>query len=131
MYSYEFLDHKADIKIQIKASTIEEIFNAIVDVFNKITCEDSEGEEIRFIELNFKTIEDLVFDFVSELIYFLDAELFVAYAIRCDIQKNRASFVLFGKRIKKIKRYVKAITYHDLKCEKKDNIFICEFILDI
>ncbi|MEM1988686.1 MAG: archease [Candidatus Woesearchaeota archaeon] len=131
MYKFEFLDHLADAKVRVIADTIEEVFQGISDAYLDLVCKKARGFEIRTFDIPFQSDDQLIFDFVSELIYLTDSEQFVPSKVKVLKDNERLSFIIEGKRLLEYKTYVKAITYHELKFEKKDNIFIVEFILDL
>lgn len=131
MYKFEFLDHLADAKVRVIANTLEELFQGISDAYCHLVCKKARGFEIRSFYVLFQSEDQVIYDFVSELIYLTDSEHFIPSKVKVTRENDGFLFIIEGKRLLEYKTYVKAMTYHELKFEKKDNIFIVEFILDL
>ena len=89
------------------------------------------------IELLGENLEELLFNFLSELIYLKDAErIFCSkFVIDIDIDKNSLSAVVWGEKINyerhTIKTDVKAVTYYGLKIINENDRYTVRVILDI
>jgi len=138
MKTYEIIDHTADVGIKAYGKTISEAFeNAAKGMFDIIT----DGSEIESIgqyniELESDNLEQLLVDFLSELLYLNSANnlVFGFFKVEIDEKKNKLSAKVFGEKFDiskhKIGSEIKAVTYHMLKASNKKPIFV-QVIFDI
>ncbi|OGC81679.1 MAG: hypothetical protein A2W07_06500, partial [candidate division Zixibacteria bacterium RBG_16_43_9] len=91
-------------------------------------------EEIQIKDLN---LEDLLFDFISELVYLKDAQKVFFSKFDLKISKNEEYSLkgtIWGEKIdykkQEVRRDVKAITYHMLEVKKIDSEWRAQVILD-
>jgi SHS2 domain-containing protein len=89
------------------------------------------------IELNGDNAEELLYGFISEIIYLKDIEKIFLSAFDVDIAPDRKSLkaVVTGEPIDydkhTIKTDVKAATYHELEISKLDGGFKAHMVLDL
>jgi SHS2 domain-containing protein len=130
MVNYTILDHTADIGFEVAGITKEELFgNAVVALFDLI-LEREDGpspgyrEEEKSIVVKGGDIEDLLVNFLREVLYLFNGKKWVVINCRpVEVTDNRIDAQLFGEpydpRKHHIKTEIKAVTYHDLSVEKK------------
>ncbi len=88
-------------------------------------------------EIKGESLEDLLYNFISELIYLKDVEKVFLSAFNIEIAPDCKSLsaLVMGETIdyKKhtIKTDVKAATYHNLKVQKLDNGYAARMMLDL
>ena len=134
---FEIIEHTADAGIRAYGSDIKEVFsNAARGLFSLITELDDVGEaEYRDIELNAPDEENLLVEWLNELIYLFDAEniLFKRFDIS-EIDNTKLKVRSYGERVDssrhRLKTGVKAATYHMLKIERGYGC-IAEVLFDI
>ncbi|OGC84568.1 MAG: hypothetical protein A2V73_02075 [candidate division Zixibacteria bacterium RBG_19FT_COMBO_42_43] len=130
----------ADAAFEACGKTLEELFvncakatfEAMVD-FKTVT-----PNQVEKLKLENKTLEDLLFDWLAELIYLKDykAMLFKEFSVK--IQKN-TNYVLEGEakgeainqNKHNLRADVKAVTYHLFEIKKSDRLWRAKVILDI
>ncbi len=127
MKTYELIDHTADVGIKAYGKTISEAFeNAAKAMFDIIT-DNSEIESIGQydIELKSDNLEQLLVDFLSELLYLNSANniVFGFFKVDIDQKTNKLSAKVFGEKFDlskhKIGSEIKAVTYHMLEVNNK------------
>ena len=127
---YEIIDHTADLGISVRGKDINNMFeNAGLALFDVIlNAEKIEEKKSYDISLDSNTIEDLMVNWLSELIYVFESEELVFKRFNIIInEKNKLhlSAVCYGEVFNKIKHGskidVKAITYHNLNIDKEKN----------
>ncbi len=137
---YEFLPHTADAIIRVKAPTLSELFReaaiSIADFMvhvNKV----SPLEEKR-IKVEAEDLESLLVQFLTELLALFDSEQFIWNDVSVFITQKNGRYALEaiakGEKYSPkhgYKGYIKAITYHRIRLEKKGDQFELEFIIDI
>ena len=146
--SYKFIDHTADVMFEVKCKTLEEVFeSAALATFEvQVTLKDVKRTVKKKIKLKNEGIEDLLFDFLEELIYIKDVNslLFSKFSIKIkenllEKRSQKKGFVLEcvaeGEKINpkkhELKTDVKAPTLHRFKLEKCGNYWRAVVILDI
>lgn len=87
------------------------------------------------IELENEDLEDLLVDWLSELLYLFDVEELVFKDFEVNIDKNRLTATAKGERFNPEKHgsgtVVKAITYNELKVEKQKDKWIAQCVVDV
>lgn len=136
--SYKFLEHTADVKFRVESPTLEEMFSSAADALNETIRGDikiSEQEEKNF-EVEGKDFEGLLYNFLEEFLFLLDAEDFLTAKIKSldiDLEKKKLNCVVVGDKAEdyKFTNDVKAVTYHEMFVKEKEGKFICEAVLDV
>jgi len=127
MKTYELIDHTADIVVKAYGKTLSEAFqNAAKAMFDLIT-DKSEVESVGqyIIDLEAPDLEQLLVDFLSELLFLNSAKnlVFGFFNITLDDKKNKLSAVVCGEKFDlskhKIGAEIKAVTYHMLEVKNK------------
>src|SRR3989344_1974635 len=95
---YEFLEHTADIKFRAYGKTLNEVFENVILAFSEII---GKGERIKarkgkVIHVSGNDKESLLYNFIEELIYLLDAEKFVAAKGEVTMMGNNLKAELYG-----------------------------------
>ncbi len=139
---FEFEEHTADVVIRAYGRTLEEtIANAARAVFEIITdtskvrpktCKRVEEKGIDLYQAILRWLEDFLL--------FFDSEGLVFSKFKVDkIEKVNDEFVISGEgcgepfdpSIHEPRTIVKAITYHEMKVEKTNGLWMLRFAVDI
>ena len=142
MERFRFLEKIAiaDIAFQAYGATMEELFeSAALATFEAMAdLETVEEKEKEFLQLKSQKIEDLLFDWLSELVYLKDAKamLFRSFKLKIDDKrKYQLKAEARGEKINpakhKLRTDVKAVTYHMLEVKREKGRWIAQVILDI
>ena len=135
---YEVFDHTADVGVRARAESLElllaeaarGLFSLIVANLDEVRPVEEETLEIAGVDPEY-----LLFDWLSELLF--------AFAVRrrlparFDIHltphglKARVTGEAADERRHRLEHEVKAVTYHGLRCERTEDGWAAEFILDI
>jgi SHS2 domain-containing protein len=135
---FEVIDHTADIGIVAYGDDIKQVFaNAALGLFNLMADLDDFEEGLqRDLELSAEDVEVLLIEWLNELIYIFDVEHIIFK--KFEIEKLTSTEVkarCFGEKIKpgqhKLKREIKAATYHMLRISKEDGTYKVQVIFDI
>ncbi len=127
MKTYELIDHTADVGIKAYGKTLPEAFeNAAKGMFDIIT-DSSEIESVGQynIELEAPDLEQLLVDWLSELLFLNSAKnlVFGFFKIDLDEKNKKLTAKVFGEKFDlskhKIGAEIKAVTYHMLEVKKK------------
>jgi SHS2 domain-containing protein len=136
--TFEIIDHTADIGIVVHGTDVEELFsNAALALFSLITEPESIEEKLHLdLEVSSEDRDGLLVEWLNELIYLFDAKhiLFNRFEIE-SLTHNQLKATCYGEGFDpikhKIKRGVKAATYHMLKLDKNSHGCKAQIILDI
>ncbi len=138
MKEFEIIEHTADVGIRAYGESLEECFeNAAKGMFAIITNNskiDPIGEYK--IKLDAPSIEQLVVDWLSELLFLNSAYnlVFGKFDVEIDESKNHLEASVYGEEYNREKHgygvEIKAVTYHMLKVKKEKPCMI-EVLFDI
>jgi SHS2 domain-containing protein len=142
MGKYRFLEDVAiaDAAFLAEGETLEELFEVCAQATFEVmadtkTIQHKHKEEIK---LAGKNPEELLFDWLADLIYLKDSKYMLFNKFDIEIQKkNGYSLVaeVWGEpadqQKHKVRVDVKAVTYHQLEVKQKKDKWIAKVILDI
>ncbi len=139
---YEFFSHTADLGIRVRAATLEDLFaEAGKGLFAAIVArlESIEPKDKRLVRLETARLDDLLYDWLSHLLYLFDAYrvVFSDFGVRiCRSQGFALEGVAMGEPLNlqkhELRFEVKAITYHRLRVEQTgDGTWEGEFVVDL
>ena len=139
--SYKFIDHTADIAVELTGSSLDELFAAgaeawLVSVVSEINMED---DDLMELELSASSKEELLVTFLNELNYHLITKKWLCSSIQSikifdDVDGCELSAELKGIRLKndlQLKQEIKSVTYHQLEIVEKDGHYSTLVIFDI
>jgi len=135
---FEVIDHTADIGIVVYGADIKQVFaNAALGLFNLMADLDNLKENTkREIELSAEDVEVLLVEWLNELIYISEVEhiVFKRFEIN-ELSNTKLKATCFGQKIKpgqhRLKREIKAATYHMLRLNKVDGGYKVQIIFDV
>jgi SHS2 domain-containing protein len=136
--SFEVINHTADIGIVVYGADIKQVFtNAALGLFSLMVDLKNIQEDVRReVEISAEDIEVLLVEWLNELIYISEVEhiIFKRFEIN-DLSNTELKAICFGEKIKpkqhKLKREIKAATYHMLRLNKEDGSYKVQIIFDV
>ena len=135
MKKFEFLEHTADVKFKAYGKNINQVFEHCTLAFsNYISREKKIKTKIkREITIEADNSEQLLYKFLDELIYLLDADKFVAAKAEVQIEKNKLAATLLGDSAFKYKDldHVKAATYAEMYIRPNFTGWEAQVVLDV
>lgn len=152
--SFSFFDHTADLGIAVNAATPSELFGDAAKGLTAAICGNPESmtaTESIAVTIHSDTLEDLLYDWLDEILFRFDAEHFLlagceSLHLTGDFTTDRSRStanstaysliaVLRGERFDVSKhqmdREVKAITYHQLEIHGQANQWSAKFVVDL
>ena len=123
--SYEFFDHTADIGVTVYGATLNELFQnaalALYEALGKFELSTHDAE--RTLNLQADSAEDLLHDWLAELLYDLETQhVFYERIDLTAVERNSLSAALRGGKINfsrsQTNEEIKAVTYHQLRIEQ-------------
>ncbi len=139
---YTFVDHTADIAVDISASSLEELFSLSAYAWKEVICEQVHFSQSdpKHIELSSFSIETLLVTFISELNFLFQKKYWLMTTIEeIKISEKEDEFYLtsnlkgssFDLSEIKLKAEVKAVTYHQMEIEELNGQVKTRIIFDI
>jgi len=141
MKEFEIIDHTADIGIVAYGKTKREVFiNAAKGMFEIIAGENRDLKENFYakIKLEAKSLEDLLIAWLNELLYISEVKLVILNKFKIkELSDVQIKAEVGGTKINhlsiRIKREVKAVTYHrlEIKKDEESGLWRAQVIFDI
>ncbi len=140
---FEYAEHTADVMIVAYGCSLEEAFSNAAYGFANFIYDVSKVELKKRVEVEVEGIdlEQLLFNWIDELLYRLDAENFALGKIeKLEIVKENDKYklraVLLGEDYDKNKHgfkgtIIKAMTYHMMEIRKTDSVWRLQYVVDI
>ena len=136
--NYEVWDHTADIGLIVYGEDLKALFeNAGEAFFHLITDLKKVRRRIeRRIHINGESLDRLMVDWLSELLYLHDVEnlLFKGFKIELVGEEGLRAIVKgerFQEGVHVIKTEVKAVTYHRIEVRKENGKWRAQIIFDL
>lgn len=130
-----------DIGIDISGDCLEDLFIAGAEGMFEVLLENrSIGDTLeKTIELNSNSIDELLVDWLSELLYLFDTDELISTNIEMSISQKPAGFYLTGQvkfrkfnaEIDVAKNEIKAVTYYKLSIKREGDIYSTPVIFDL
>lgn len=135
---FEFLEHTADIGVRARGRSVEEVFaEAARGLFHLMyDPERVTPRQERLIALHANGYEELLYDFLSEIIYLLDADkLAMADVEITELSPHDLRARVRGERFDPDRHdgrmHVKAVTLHQLNVEEREGEWTAVVYFDI
>lgn len=131
---YRFLEHTADIKFQAFGKNLNKAFeNAALAVSNVISRGKSIAKKSKkSVELEGNDQKSLLYNFIDEIVYLIDAENFITSKAKVRITGNSLKAEFFGD---KADRYnldiVKASTYAEMFIKEEKGKATIQMVVDV
>ncbi len=140
--NYKYIDHTADIAIEVSGITYAELFIAALAGWKDSIIKVSPGErdtEKREITLTENSVEELLVSYLQELNYlFENKKLFPAELNDIHIEQKDGRFLLKDvigftsvSPDDDVKTEIKAVTFHQLDIKKVNDVYKTLIVFDI
>jgi SHS2 domain-containing protein len=139
---FEFLDHPADLGFRAWAPTLAGLFaesaRALTAVLVDVEVLDS--RQTQRVELEGVDLVDLMFNWLSEILFLFDGTGWLCHDLHLEVDSAPDGTLnlhasLGGQPYDagrlQLKTYVKAVTFHQLKVEEQDGMWVAQVFLDI
>jgi SHS2 domain-containing protein len=136
---FKFFPHTADIKFRAYGKNINEVFDNCALAFCEII---GRGDKIKNnkskkIKLQGEDNESLLYNFIDELIFLLDAKNFLVckskVKVKCEKKGLKLEGEVFGDNASKYEDldHVKAATYAEMYVKKKSKGWEAQVVVDV
>jgi SHS2 domain-containing protein len=135
MEHYKIIDHEADVGFEIYGKTLEDLYKNAVEALFSLIVEPKERKPEKGKRFDLADDHGLLIVFLNELLYLWDMEGFIPKDLSLKIESKKLTGTVIGGIYNpsrdKIKREVKAVTYHNFSIEEKNDILIATVIVDV
>ena len=135
MKKFEYFEHTADILFKAYGKDVNEVFkNAALAMFQVMVEEKINAKIKKKFKVEGKDYESLLYNFLEEFLFLLDAEDFLLSNIsRIKMRDNKLEADITGDKASdyKFTNDVKAVTYNQMFVRKQGNKFIIQVVLDV
>lgn len=139
---WEIKDHTADVMIEGGGKTLSQSFEGIALALQNVIVDTNTVQRSKKISDCVRrkgTYEDLLFEFLSRLVYIKDVKKFFFSDIQVQINDNsdimEVCFTIYGEKINPKKHStftdVKGVSYSGLVICKERDYYICRCIVDV
>jgi len=132
---YQFLEHRADLKIQVFGRTKEELFlNAMLAMIEYLKPDFKHPETNVEQEITVKSTDSttLLADFLNEALYLIQVNKEIYSRVSFDMFTNKEiTAKLSGQKVEAFGEDIKAVTYHNLEINQKNNSWEAIVLFDI
>ncbi|MFA4909464.1 MAG: archease [Desulfobacteria bacterium] len=138
MKRYEFIDHTADMGVEVYGRDLRELFQNAGEALFEIICDVSEVTESieKRVAVDGEDLEQLMVVWLGELLYLHDVErlLFKRFEVE-EVGERKLVATVYGEELKEgyhtIKTEIKAVTYHQIQVRQEDGRWIARVIFDL
>jgi SHS2 domain-containing protein len=134
--SYEELEHTADIRLRVRSPTPDTLFaETSLAMMEIIYGESRPGTVERTIELGADNTENLLLDFLSEVLFLSEVEYIVFSSATVHISGNSLRALLTGEPFDPERHRggteIKGISYSGLRIVKEDEGYVLDILFDV
>ena len=132
---YKEIEHTADKALHVCGRNLEELLLNAARGLNSLMLADEPAISHRtqkYVAVEALDAESLLVEWLSELAYWAETEMLVF--TRFDLQKVTPTKVeanLFGAKVQKLEKHIKAVTYHNLRIAKTDRGLEATIVFDV
>ena len=127
----------ADIAFEAYGKTLNEVFENSAYAFFDMTCNPKtiKNKIKKVIKLKDKDEKNLLYNFLSELVFLKDSKQLIFNKVKVLIKDNKLKAVLYGDKIdyekQELRNDIKAITLHLFNLEKTKDNYKATVVVDI
>lgn len=130
---FEELAHTADWALRVRATTLPELFAEAARGMTALTGgKQAPGPRMhRTVTLSAPDHESLLVAFLSELVYTAEQEKLMFDEFQIQVEGERLHVEMSGAPIVSVNKFIKAVTYHNLKIRETEGGFEVEIVFDV
>jgi SHS2 domain-containing protein len=141
-YSFNFIDHTADIALEIYGKTLNDLFTAAAFGFKEavIKVNKESSNERKSIELKEASLEELLAGFIDELNFLLQTKRWLFSSVdNLEIISKENHYYLTaelsgGELLENqfdLLEEIKAVTFHQMEISEKNKSYFTRLVFDI
>ena len=133
--AFEEIEHTADRALRIYGRNFEELLLNAACGLNRIMGVDritGETQQTKSFSLDAEDAEGLLVEWLSELAFWAESEMLVFSEFDFQtVSQTRVKAVAAGRRVAKLERHVKAVTYHNLEIVESETGLAATVVFDV
>lgn len=140
--SYSFFDHTADVGIEACGKTLPDLFSDVAEAMSFVMGAPvkKKPDGSLFFEIESEGVENLLFDFVSEIVFLTDSKCILPRGFKSlkIIKTEKLRYTLKSQMnfnviepATKLRNNIKGATYNGLSVEKKNGRYCGRLVLDV
>jgi SHS2 domain-containing protein len=137
MKSFNFIPHTADVRLLIKGSSYQDLFEAGLEGMAELlglqkTHRSSKNLITKNVIIQAPQVTILLIDFLSHVLTqsYLEHVLFYKVVFN-QLTKQNLEAVIYGINVSSFKEDIKAVTYHEANVKKNEKGFSTLVVFDI
>ena len=132
---FEEIEHTADNALKVYGKNLRELFISAAQGMTSLMLADLSGvsgEIAKAVKLETIDTESLLVEWLSELAYWAEAEMLIFKTFNIHrLTANHVDASVIGGRAPALDKQIKAVTYHNLKIEKKNHEIEATIVFDV
>jgi len=137
---FEYLEHTADAEFIAYGRTVDEAFENAALATAGLMVDPRTVKPVveKNVELSGDALDTLLYDWLSELLYIFEVDRLVFGKFQVNVTGETGAYrmnaKIYGEGVDRhpdISMHIKAVTFHDLRFEKRNNIYEAQVLLDI
>jgi SHS2 domain-containing protein len=130
---FEEIPHTADWSVRIWAPDLPSLFEEAARAMNSLSGTVIGGgpRVTRMFEMEAPDPESLLVGFLSELLYYQEQEALAFDAFDLRVAAQWLKVEMAGAQMASSEKAIKAVTYHNLKIEKTDQVVETTIVFDV
>lgn len=126
MNLYKISPHVADVRLNVRGKSYEQLFTVALEGMNRILNKDYEkylnGQTIiKVISVTSYDVTSLLIDFLSEALTLSHIHKAIFHTIdRLEIHDTSLDAYVLGAKVSRLDEDIKAVTYHEAKVRKNE-----------
>lgn len=132
---FKFLEHMADIKFRAYGKTRGEVFENSALALSEYVSKGQKIKKniIKKLEVKGKDDEEMMYNFMDEIIYLMDADNFILSRVKVLIRKGKLTAELAGDDTSGYDElsHVKAATYAEMYVRKSGDRWEAQVVIDV
>jgi SHS2 domain-containing protein len=133
--AFEEIEHTADRALIIYGRNLEELLLNAARGLNSLMGADEDLNSTpltKSIELAAMDAESLLVEWLSELVYWAEAEMLVFSKFDLqDVLPTQVNANIYGRRVTQFENHIKAVTYHNLEIVKTETGLTATVVFDV
>jgi SHS2 domain-containing protein len=130
---FEEISHTADWSARVWAQDLPSLFTEAARAMNALsgTVAGNGPRVSKTFEAEGPDVESLLVAFLSELVYYQEQENVAFDSFDLRVAGRWLEVAMEGAQIESVDKAIKAVTYHNLKIEKKTEGFETTIVIDV
>ncbi len=130
---YEEVSHTADWSVKVWATNLPELFSeCMIAMLQMMKVEYLPGQSVgQIIDLQAPDDESLLVAFLNEILFMIETRMMVPVKTDISILGDTFHGVFHCMFLREMKKEIKAVTFHNLKIEKKGELLEVVLVFDV